>query len=632
MGSVFYRRHAYLMFLHLLGASAAGSSIPAMEGTAGTALTAVAVSKCWDHEYSFAQCCFDYFASFERNCWFDEYTYEHCCLEGPLLSDLDVLYFNATLDCGCDERVGPQEVKSKIMTPSRNAWHRDLGSVMDGGGEWKDGGSDSYFDDDGAQLFWCTVRNTLRTRETFLGSSKAQRGFGYLTTRQMAKCPFGVLSILAYKSNTVTIAIREAGNHVEDDAPMNDPAFRWVREWFAKSQRPMLQVALSGDWYIFTPLVMLKFLLSRSWDRGACAGVGAEPQDECGMVGNAADMTRTVMGYVNGGDDLRYSFGDTDRAPKFDAVTIPLNCPYAIAVHALLGVLAVRWRAWGSTLKTQAQDMEAMAIGAAELVLKTTTKSDIMPVMCSRWPLLELVDVMRFYPQVEYYSDSELAHRRINDGVLPNSAHNYSDDKRNSNRQLFHADKVARAIEYRTTTFVRHAERRLRNFVDEKWNAFDLLGPVFPLCPEADLQVYGTGDEERRICDITKLADGNPCIVVAIGSNGQWGFEEATYDRTDCIIHVFDCYGNFTPPPRIRDRVFSHRLCVSGKRRETNNPRFARYHELLRRANVTTQVTFLKMDIDGAEFFDIWSLCHTTVAAKTADKIFSRDPFCSRVR
>eukprot|EP00397_Hematodinium_sp_SG-2012_P007991 GEMP01008042.1.p1 GENE.GEMP01008042.1~~GEMP01008042.1.p1 ORF type:complete len:436 (+),score=66.53 GEMP01008042.1:1193-2500(+) len=320
------------------------------------------------------------------------------------------------------------------------------------------------------------------------------------------------------------------------------------------------------------------------------------------MVGNAADMTRTVMGYVNGGDDLRYSFGDTDRAPKFDAVTIPLNCPYAIAVHALLGVLAVRWRAWGSTLKTQAQDMEAMAIGAAELVLKTTTKSDIMPVMCSRWPLLELVDVMRFYPQVEYYSDSELAHRRINDGVLPNSAHNYSDDKRNSNRQLFHADKVARAIEYRTTTFVRHAERRLRNFVDEKWNAFDLLGPVFPLCPEADLQVYGTGDEERRICDITKLADGNPCIVVAIGSNGQWGFEEATYDRTDCIIHVFDCYGNFTPPPRIRDRVFSHRLCVSGKRRETNNPRFARYHELLRRANVTTQVTFLKMDIDGAEW------------------------------
>lgn len=97
----------------------------------------------------------------------------------------------------------------------------------------------------------------------------------------------------------------------------------------------------------------------------------------------------------------------------------------------------------------------------------------------------------------------------------------------------------------------------------------------------------------------------NILTYFTVGSAGQWEFEEDIFDRTDCVVHTFDCFDEYIPPKRIQSRVFSHFLCITGKRRENNNPRFLRYDELLRRANVSTRVTFLKMDIEGSEWISL---------------------------
>ena len=118
----------------------------------------------------------------------------------------------------------------------------------------------------------------------------------------------------------------------------------------------------------------------------------------------------------------------------------------------------------------------------------------------------------------------------------------------------------------------------LKAFLHEKDSAlpvnnrrWDLLGPTGPPC--LDLQSFGNGslhlgkrstiadDEGKKACGLQREPN---CTVLAIGSNGQWGFEAALVERTSCRVHTFDCTvdASVAVPPELRHRVTLHRTCI----------------------------------------------------------------------
>ena len=98
---------------------------------------------------------------------------------------------------------------------------------------------------------------------------------------------------------------------------------------------------------------------------------------------------------------------------------------------------------------------------------------------------------------------------------------------------------------------------------------FDLLGPVGPPCLE--LQAFGAKQSRGKIRDTeAKMACGlegsnSSCVVVSVGSNGQWTFEEDVFARTGCRVEVFDCTVDpkeVTVPMHLRGRVRLHHHCI----------------------------------------------------------------------
>lgn len=98
---------------------------------------------------------------------------------------------------------------------------------------------------------------------------------------------------------------------------------------------------------------------------------------------------------------------------------------------------------------------------------------------------------------------------------------------------------------------------------------FDLLGPVGPPCLE--LQAFGAKQSRGKIRDTeAKMACGlegsnSSCVVVSLGSNGQWTFEEDIFARTGCRVEVFDCTVDpeeVTVPMHLRGRVRLHYHCI----------------------------------------------------------------------
>jgi hypothetical protein len=181
---------------------------------------------------------------------------------------------------------------------------------------------------------------------------------------------------------------------------------------------------------------------------------------------------------------------------------------------------------------------------------------------------------------------------------------------------------------------------------------FDLLGPVGPSC--LDLQAFGVTDTKKSrgtIRDMeAKMACGlegsRDCVVVSLGSNGQWTFEEDVFARTGCRVEVFDCTVDpqkVTVPKHLRARVRLHYHCIGppsrgeGKGARPLLPRktktvppcpcslrraltgriyswpvrrfidttrelsFVSYARALRLAGIHSAPAFLKMDIEGYE-------------------------------
>ena len=134
---------------------------------------------------------------------------------------------------------------------------------------------------------------------------------------------------------------------------------------------------------------------------------------------------------------------------------------------------------------------------------------------------------------------------------------------------------------------------------------FNMLGPIGPSCKTA-LEKYGNGDEEKRACGLKQLIkleqnhNRSECIIYSIGSNNQWGFEEAIFEKTNCRVETFDCTTPATikPPEAIQSRVRYHNICLGSE----NKGKFKTWKGLHEITGIKTAPTFLKMDIEGFEF------------------------------
>jgi hypothetical protein len=153
---------------------------------------------------------------------------------------------------------------------------------------------------------------------------------------------------------------------------------------------------------------------------------------------------------------------------------------------------------------------------------------------------------------------------------------------------------------------------------------FNLLGPIGPKC-KLPLESYGTGDFEKRVCGLKILQQetvDHKCIVIGVGSNNEWEFEEAIYDKTNCKIVTLDCYyNNATIPPRIADRTTFLPICLGARDANERGPNdkpdasgnyklrpFVTYATLLNKIGLKHSPTFLKMDIEGFEYDVVGSI------------------------
>jgi len=187
---------------------------------------------------------------------------------------------------------------------------------------------------------------------------------------------------------------------------------------------------------------------------------------------------------------------------------------------------------------------------------------------------------------------------------------------------LFGAKAVADAIKARKLWF-----RNLADSLDKmsdsvptspSWQRYDFFGPVFQLCPHG-LQRFGTGDQEKKVCDLatlTKLSNGT-CEIISLGSSGVWDFEREIFQRTTCRVHTFDCTGDYPAPSELSSRVFSYKYCIGDEHIGTQ---FKSYRQLLALAGIKSAPTYFKIDVEGFEW-NVFPAIFSTDSSLLPDQI-----------
>jgi hypothetical protein len=171
---------------------------------------------------------------------------------------------------------------------------------------------------------------------------------------------------------------------------------------------------------------------------------------------------------------------------------------------------------------------------------------------------------------------------------------------------------------YIKTQFAKYEGKGEMEFPHLTHDRFNLLGPVGPPC-KTKLEKYGFGDEEKRVCGLQQLLrssslekleqsaevdEDHECVILSIGSNNQWAFEEDIINKTSCRVETFDCTvaKNLKPPKALRSRVRLHHLCLSDRNYEVDDRRYVTWSNLLASIKLKKAPTLLKMDIEGYEF------------------------------
>ena len=136
---------------------------------------------------------------------------------------------------------------------------------------------------------------------------------------------------------------------------------------------------------------------------------------------------------------------------------------------------------------------------------------------------------------------------------------------------------------------------------------FDMLGPIAPQCQS--VEKYGNGDEEKRACELSgmirAMPPGDRCTIISLGSNNQWGFEDAVFEKfPSCQVHVFDCtvHEGSKPPSKIASRTTLHRICIGSEDANISGRPFLSWRSIMGLLNVSRAPVYLKMDIEGYEY------------------------------
>jgi len=132
---------------------------------------------------------------------------------------------------------------------------------------------------------------------------------------------------------------------------------------------------------------------------------------------------------------------------------------------------------------------------------------------------------------------------------------------------------------------------------------FSSLGPVVQ-CPKSLLKIFGTGDDEKRFCDIFSSAD-DVCVFLSIGLGTSWGFELEVNKRfPECTIHTLDCtVGEVSVPDVLVSRTIFHRLCLARSTFvDSNGWQFVDWRNLTTLLSLKSRPRMMKIDVEGYEW------------------------------
>lgn len=161
---------------------------------------------------------------------------------------------------------------------------------------------------------------------------------------------------------------------------------------------------------------------------------------------------------------------------------------------------------------------------------------------------------------------------------------------------------------YTTAGKCMHQNLNLLCPVKDGSNAKNNVNSLFPVTDICDGHIEQLGN--YRGCKVSQMVDQakgkDGCVVISVGSHGDFQFEEAVYNKTSCLIHTFDgSYYEHMRPEYIRDRTFYHKYHFGTKKGKAMHGRLnvIDFPGALALANVTADrpLLIMKVDCEGCE-------------------------------
>ena len=112
-------------------------------------------------------------------------------------------------------------------------------------------------------------------------------------------------------------------------------------------------------------------------------------------------------------------------------------------------------------------------------------------------------------------------------------------------------------------------------------------------------------EQERNKGSLRKsnhAASQQKCEMISIGSNGEWGFEEAVQLNTNCVTHTFDCTVSENPRKPNIDSINFYPFCISSKNEVKDGREYATYSQIIEKTGMTTPPALFKIDVEGFEY------------------------------
>mmetsp|Transcript_3342 Transcript_3342/g.3855 ORF Transcript_3342/g.3855 Transcript_3342/m.3855 type:complete len:440 (+) Transcript_3342:122-1441(+) len=122
------------------------------------------------------------------------------------------------------------------------------------------------------------------------------------------------------------------------------------------------------------------------------------------------------------------------------------------------------------------------------------------------------------------------------------------------------------------------------------------------LCASPQLNMKQKERQDEVTSDEKDGDDPSACHILSIGSNGQWGFEEAIVDRSSCHTHTFDCTIGNNPKKPPNDNIHFYPFCISHQDKVENDRKYLTFSSMLEKANMRNAPVIFKIDVEGFEY------------------------------